>query len=404
MAKTNTEIEENIPFIVNVDPVHKKGSKKGTELVPFVVEPVVETEEERRQVEDWRNSMVTLGEVNTPSFKDSLTMMSHPLFAFRPKKETMPRVIDCGRYVVTLSPSNHGIPTYNDADILIYAMSQIAARIKEKGNSITPDMLKYHSDIVFSVKDYFRAIKKAYGGKQQQAFLAALQRLSTTTITISAEREVNGKRVKFEQTVPGFLDTSMSMATINEQVNPMAVVRLRLADWLVRDVVSLNVLTIPVEYFDLAPFAKAVYLVARRYLGIPRVDLKFAEVGMEGHKIEEYQVPVPQVKLINGRKMDMFYWKTSLSNLSMLMGNTRLMRNFKQDLIKAIAEVDFGFFEIALTNAHRLKDTEVVFFRKHQLAANIARASLLYAGFQEFYDTLLTTEMIRQKVAANEDF
>ena len=102
-------------------------------------------------------------------------MMSHPLFAFRPKKETMPRVIDCGRYVVTLSPSNHGIPTYNDADILIYAMSQIAARIKEKGNSITPDMLKYHSDIVFSVKDYFRAIKKAYGGKQQQAFLAALQ-------------------------------------------------------------------------------------------------------------------------------------------------------------------------------------------------------------------------------------
>lgn len=87
MAKTNTEIEENIPFIVNVDPVHKKGSKKGTELVPFVVEPVVETEEERRQVEDWRNSMVTLGEVNTPSFKDSLTMMSHPLFAFRPKKK-----------------------------------------------------------------------------------------------------------------------------------------------------------------------------------------------------------------------------------------------------------------------------------------------------------------------------
>ena len=349
--------------------------------------------------------MVTLGEVNTPSFKDSLTMMSHPLFAFRPKKDTLPRVIDCGRYVVTLSPSTYGIPTYNDADILIYAMSQIAARIKDRGNSVMPDMLKYHSDIVFSVKDYFRAIKKGYGGKQQQAFLAALQRLSTTTITISAEREVNGKKVRFEQTAPGFLDNSMSLATVNEQINPMAVVRLRLADWLVRDVVSLNVLSIPVEYFDMAPFSKALFLVARRYLGLPRVEqLKFQQVSMDGPKLDdEFQVPVEQVKLTNGRKMDMFYWVTSLENLSMLMGNTRPLRNFKQELIKTIAEVDLGFFELAITDTHRLKDTQVVFFRKHQLAFNLTNASLYYAGFSEFYDTLLTTEIIREKLAAHED-
>ncbi len=366
--------------------------------IPFINNKKTTDPEQALREEQWRRSLVTVGESSAPSFKDSVTMMSHPLFGFRPQKGTLPKVIDCNRYVLTLAPSNHGLPTYNDADILIYAMSQIAARIKEKGDDVSPELLRFHSDIIFSIKDYYKAIKKTYGGKQQQAFLNALQRLSTTSITITADRDIGGKRVRFEQTSSGFLDNTVSVATLNEQTNPMAMIRLRLADWIVRDIISLNVLTIPVEYFDLSPFGKALYLVARRYLGITKAELRFHDIGYE----DDVEIPVEKVKLNNGRKMDLFYWKTSLQNLAEITGNKRQVRNFKQDLIKAIAEVDFGFFEIAITDTRRLKDCEVVFFRKVNLPANIARASLQYAGFKEFYGKLLTRRIIRQKLLDNE--
>ncbi len=403
MAKTKTDHVRSLT-IMSDGPSYdaiEPPSRDTAELlnIPFIVPDTLEkSPEQMKAEEDWRRTLVTLGEGKAVSFKDSVTMMSHPLFGFRPKKESLPRVIDCEHYTVTLSPSNYGLPTYNDADILIYAMSMIAARIKKTGQEVTAELLRFHSDIVFSIKDYYKSIGKTYGGKQQQAFLNALQRLSTTSITITADREVNGRRIRFEQTATGFLENTMSLSTLNEQINPMAMIRLRLADWIIRDVITLNVLTIPVEYFDMSPFAKSLYLIARRHLGTQKTDLRFSDLTFD-----EYVVPVEQVKLTNGHKMDRFYWTVSLSNLARMTGNSRQIRNFKQDLIKAIAEVDFGFFEIAITDTRRLKDTEVVFFKKLDLAHNIAKASLFYAGFREFYEGLLTAEKIKQKLANNDD-
>lgn len=400
MAKKKTsklQNPENLPDWEEVFDLMPLEEDK-TEILPFLPDqPDHEiTEDELEHQEGWRQMLMTFGAVITPSFKESLTMMSHPLFAFRPKKDSLPRVIDCGNYTITLTPSQYGLPTYNDADILIYAMSQIASEMKDKKQRVKPEMMRYHSDIVFAVSDYFKALKKSYGGKQQQAFMQALQRLTNTNITITAERMVNGKMVKFEQTASGFLTNSMSLSTMTDKNQPLSMVRLRLADWIVRDITSFNVLTIPTEYFDLNPFAKALFLVARRHLGLPNPnnpDLTKADLAIE-EKIAKSELPI---RLPSGRKMDMFYWKTSLKELSVMVGNTRQLRNFKQDILRTMAEINFDHFELAITDTRRLNDTEVVFFRKDRLGANIAQATILYSGFKEFYDQLITTDMVKPK-------
>lgn len=366
--------QETLPFISTTD---TEGSK----------DPALQEKQE-----EMRRELTTFGERKTDSFKDSLTMMSHPLFSFRPKKSSEPRVIDCKDYTVTLSPSSSGLPTYNDADILIYALSQIAQNVKKSGKTIEMDKLIYHSDIVFSVSDFFRSIGKTYGGKQQKAFMASLERLSSTSISISYERMLGGKMVRFEKRAPGFLENTLSLASTDDQPNPIAMVRLRLASWIVQDISNLNILTISKDYFELTPFAKALYLIARQHLGLPKSYFSPDQIENKDLEYEENGTIV----LNSGRRMNQFYWRVPLNELSKMMGNSRLMRNFKQDLIRTAVDVDFEIFEIALTDTRRLKETDVVFFKKENLAANLAQATLQYAGFKEFYNSLITTDMLKK--------
>ena len=107
--------------------------------------------------------------------RDQADTMSVPCFALGKAKRTKPIAYDNGKVAIDVTaPTEFGIATIYDADVLIWAASQINTA-KEAG-------LQHSPRLHFMPYDLLRAIHRGTGGRDYQLLRAALNRLRATTV------------------------------------------------------------------------------------------------------------------------------------------------------------------------------------------------------------------------------
>jgi len=110
--------------------------------------------------------------------RDQQDLMERPFFSLSKNKRTTPIEYEVGRnYICVTAPEKYGMATIWDADILIWAASQIT-EARERG-------LKTSRFFQLSAYDLLKFIHRGTSGRDYQELKAALDRLQSTTVVTS---------------------------------------------------------------------------------------------------------------------------------------------------------------------------------------------------------------------------
>jgi plasmid replication initiation protein len=192
------------------------------------------------------------------SLKDQRETMERPFFSLAKRKRLKPIEYtspDGDTWVKVSGNAEFGIATIWDADVLIWAASQLN-RMKEQGVNDLPRTLKTTS------YDLLRAIKRDTGGKSYQELNAALQRLESTTIQTSIRAPKRKDKAQF-----GWID-AFQLEVDPETETPRGL-SITLSDWVYQGIVTeRGLLTMHQDYFLLTGgMERALYRVARKHAG-----------------------------------------------------------------------------------------------------------------------------------------
>lgn len=192
------------------------------------------------------------------SLKDQREIMERPFFSLAKRKRLKPIEYtspDGDTWVKVSGNAEFGIATIWDADVLIWAASQLN-RMKEQGVNDLPRTLRTTS------YDLLRAIKRDTGGKSYQELQAALQRLESTTIQTSIRAPKRKDRAQF-----GWIDAfQLEVDPVTEAPRGISIT---LSDWVYQGVVTDKaLLTMHQDYFLLTGgMERALYRAARKHAG-----------------------------------------------------------------------------------------------------------------------------------------
>ena len=186
--------------------------------------------------------------------KDVVQQMEHPFYSLSKKPETTVRRYEHGDHWLEITPSVKGLATIYDKDILIYAISQIMAKLNA-GERVSPRVrMSSHEFLIFTNRDT--------GGKDYKAFVAGLERLRGTTISTNI-------RTGDEEQIDTFGLIDSSSVRRKEGVDGRLLwVEVTLSDWVFNAIRAGEVLTLNRAYFRLGrPYERRAYEIARKHCG-----------------------------------------------------------------------------------------------------------------------------------------
>lgn len=187
--------------------------------------------------------------------KSDTASMEHPLFTLSTKPDMTVREYRNGDKWLRVSPSNLGLATVHDRDILIYCISQCMARLNSGK--------KVHKTLRFNAHDLLKTTNRQTSKEGYSGFKAALKRLQSTMIETNV---TTGGAEQWE--VFSFID---SAKTIKESRDGrMQAVEITLSDWVFNAIneKSGEILTISRDYFRLRkPLERRLYELARKHCG-----------------------------------------------------------------------------------------------------------------------------------------
>jgi len=199
------------------------------------------------------------------SLKDQREIMERPFFSLAKRKRLKPIEYtspDGDTWVKVSGNAEFGIATIWDADVMIWAASQLN-RMKEQGINDLPRTLRTTS------YDLLRAIKRDTGGKSYQELQAALQRLESTTIQTSIRAPKRKDKAQF-----GWIDAfHLEVDPVTEAPRGLSIT---LSDWVYQGIVTdKSLLTMHQDYFLLTGgMERALYRACRPVSGDrPRVGV-----------------------------------------------------------------------------------------------------------------------------------
>ena len=187
--------------------------------------------------------------------RDQRDTMERPFFSLAKSPRKQPIEYNVNGTVVKVSPvDEYGIATIWDADILIWAATQITEVLDRGG---TPSR-----KIQFHPYNLLKGIRRGVGGDQYKKLQLALRRLASTYIQTSI-RTPKGARTK----TVGFHWIEQWYA-LEEDGKPTGM-SITLSDWLYEGIVQGGgVLTIHQDYFELkGGIERWLYRVARKHAG-----------------------------------------------------------------------------------------------------------------------------------------
>ncbi len=189
---------------------------------------------------------------------DQQDMMERPFFSLSKQRRTEPIDYQVQNGSTTISvnvtaPMEIGLATIWDADILIWAASQLR-EAKARGIELSPTFK-------VSLYELLRGIDRRTGGDEYQRIVEAFERLSGTLIRTNIRQ---GKRKKPE----GFHWIERYAAPTDDQGRP-AGIEFTISDWLYEGILTDRLtLAIDREYFSLTGgIERWLYRVVRKHGG-----------------------------------------------------------------------------------------------------------------------------------------
>jgi plasmid replication initiation protein len=185
--------------------------------------------------------------------KDDMASMEHPFYSLSKKPETNVRRYENKGKWLEIIPSAKGLATIYDKDILIYCISQIMAKMK---GGIAPS-----PKIKIIAQDLLVAINRTTGGKDYEALIEALDRLSGTRIHTNI---TTGGEVVDE----GFGLINAYRVRRSKNSGRIVEMTIELSAWVFNAIRAQEVLTLHRDYFRLRrPLERRVYEIARKHCG-----------------------------------------------------------------------------------------------------------------------------------------
>lgn len=185
--------------------------------------------------------------------KDDLASMEHPFYSLSKKPDREPR-----RYVykdkwIEFRPSIKGLPTIYDKDLIIYAVSQLIAGMKE-GRALSKRVkIDPYAFLIFT--------QRGVGGRDYDALCDSLDRIDGTRFRTNIL--FDGTRTDEWM---GIIDGA-KMKT-DERTGKIRSLELRLSDMVLETVERMQVLTLHRDYFRLSrPIERRIYEMARKAVG-----------------------------------------------------------------------------------------------------------------------------------------
>ncbi|MCP5075051.1 MAG: replication initiator protein A [Rhodobacteraceae bacterium] len=185
--------------------------------------------------------------------KGDMASMEHPLFSLSTKPDRNIRRYEHNGIFVQIAPSVLGLATIHDRDVLIFAISQLMAALKD-GQEVS-------QNIRFRAYDLLNATNRVTDGRGYEGLRAALERLRGTSIRtniLTGDKEVTR----------GFgLIESFEIVRATRD-GRMQKVEVKLSDWVFNAIRHNEVLTLHRDYFRLRkPLERRMYELARKHCG-----------------------------------------------------------------------------------------------------------------------------------------
>ena len=189
------------------------------------------------------------------SLKDTQQHLEHPVFVLSSKPDTDTRHYkDRNGNTITIEPSNRGMPTIRDKDILIYAISHVMHR-KNRGEPVSRRVVIYSADVL-------RFSNRHLNGRNYKALENAILRLRGCTIQTNI-RAGDTLFTKFF----GLLD-SADLERKYDTHGRLMHCEITLSEWLWNAIQADEVLPLHADYFRLRrPLERRLYEIARKHCG-----------------------------------------------------------------------------------------------------------------------------------------
>lgn len=193
-------------------------------------------------------------DVSDAVLKDIMPHMEHPFYALSKKPDTNIRRYEHNGHRVEVVPSVKGIATIYDKDILIYCISQIMAKLRNK-ESVSRRVRINSSELL-------KFTNRGTAGKDYAALSEAIDRLAGTRISTNIRTADEEQYDSF-----GLIDAA-SIRRKNGFDGRLLWCEVVLSDWVFNAIRHNEVLTLHPDYFRLRkPLERRVYEIARKHCG-----------------------------------------------------------------------------------------------------------------------------------------
>jgi plasmid replication initiation protein len=185
--------------------------------------------------------------------KDDMASMEHPFFSLSKNPEHRERVYENGDKWLKVVPSDKGLATIYDKDILIFAISQLIAKMK---NGEEPKR-----KLKITAKNLLVFINRSTSGRDYQRLIDGLDRLDGTRIRTNVKAGGLETREGF-----GLIDGYKIVRS--EKSGRIMDMEITLSEWSYNAVKAHEVLTLNRDYFRLRKsIERRVYEIARKHCG-----------------------------------------------------------------------------------------------------------------------------------------
>lgn len=185
--------------------------------------------------------------------KDDMASMEHPVFSLSTRPDKHIRKYEHNGASIEIIPSELGLATIHDKDILIYCISQLVAKMNE---GITPQ-----KTLLFKAHNLLVSSNRCVDGRGYKLLKDALTRLRGTTI-------VTNIKTGSEEISEGFGLIDSWRTIKHTPTGRMSEIKIELSDWMLNAVMGKEVLTLHRDYFRLRrPLDKRIYELARKHCG-----------------------------------------------------------------------------------------------------------------------------------------
>jgi plasmid replication initiation protein len=186
--------------------------------------------------------------------KDVMQELEHPFYSLSKKPVTTILEYRHGDHWLRITPSVKGLATIYDKDILIYAISQLMAKIN-RGEAVGPK-------VRINCREFLMFTNRGTSGRDYMALVDAIERLHGMSISTNI---VTGGE---EQTSVFGLINSGTVRRKHGGNGRLLWVEIELSNWVFNAIRANEVLTLNRDYFRLGkPYERRAYEIARKHCG-----------------------------------------------------------------------------------------------------------------------------------------